>query len=188
MRNNTNAYCTQATPQQILGKLNGSALGSQQENKKKTVQASRLLKANSLFQIDPTYGKLTSVSIVSIIIQKELVMCHGNSKIWKEPGLSTVQNSIYRMLHNKELPIVRAEKALNEGKYYVCKDSVLVNPDVIRNRLLSLSNWDLKNNIPEWYPHKVKKQTGPKLTRRPQKVGFFKRLKYLFFPKSLLSR
>jgi hypothetical protein len=161
-------------------------LGPQQENKKKTVQASRLLKADGLFQVDPTYGKLTSVSLVSIIIQKELVMCHGNSKVWKEPGLSTVQNTIYKMLHNKEIPLIKANKGLTEGKFTICKDSVLVNPDVIRSRLLSMPNWDLKNNINDWYPHKVKKQTGPKLTRKkriePKKVGFFQRLKFLFFP------
>ena len=185
MRNNTVPYSTTATPQEILGKLNGSTMGSQQEDKKKVVQASRLLKAENLFQVDPTYGKLTSVSLVSVIIQKELVMCHGNTKVWKEPGLSTVQNSIYRMLSDKKIPLIRADKGRAEGRHSVCKDSLMVNPDVIRSLLLSMPNWDLKNNIGEWYPHKVKKQTGPKHTRvvKKKKPNFFQRLKHLFFPK-----
>jgi hypothetical protein len=184
MRNNTNSYSKQATAQDVLGQRNGSSMGSQPENKKKIVKASRLVRANNLFELDPNYGRVTSGLIASKIIQKELVMLIGGR--WKEAGISTIQNIIYKWNKDGHIPSIYATKTMIEGNNMINSGALMVNPDVIRQRLLNLDNWDYKNNLEYWSTHKVVKGRKKRYTSKSNpktKMGFFARLKFLFFPK-----
>ena len=183
MQNHTSTLHRRATPEEILGQRNGSNMGSPQQDKKPTVQASRLLKANNLFVNHPVYGRVTSSNIVAKIIQKELVMERSEGN-WKEAGITTIQNIIYKWYKERELPEIRAKKNMVEGKNMICKNSLLCNPDVIRTRLLDRVEWDLKNNVNHWEPHKI--QRGKKnrnKTVKKKKMNFFRRLMFLFFPR-----
>lgn len=182
MRNTTDSYNRSASPQDILGQRNGSSMGSQPQNKKKIVKASRLVRANNLFELDPNYGRVTSGLVTSKIIQKELVMLIGGR--WKEAGISTIQNIIYKWNKDGHIPNIYATKTMIEGNNMINAGALMVNPDVIRQRLLNLDNWDYKNNLDEWSTHRVVRGKKNRYkSNKKTKMGFFARLKFLFFPK-----
>lgn len=187
MRNNTNSFSRKATPEEILGERNGTSMGPPPTNKKKNFQKSKLLKEDGLFEIHPTYGKITSMLIATEILQKELVM-NQRTKGWKEAGTSTIQNQLYAWIRSGELPTIKSSDYLQVGTYVVYLGSTMVNVDVARRKLLNLKNWDYKHNVEEWSKHKVVKgryrsKGKDKHQTEQEKMSFLQRLKFLFFPK-----
>lgn len=194
MRNHTNSYNPQATAQEVLGQRNGSSMGSQQKNKKKTIQASRLLKADGLFEFQDN-ARVTGFFVVATILKKELVMFYRN-KIWKEPGHSTIENLLYRWVREGKLPDLRATRNLSEGSTIIYMGSAMADPLRVRTMLLNTDKWDLKENIVDYQKHKIVRKgkgrtrvgNGNAKPKPPSKkltkniMPFFKRLKFLFFP------
>ena len=186
MRNNTNSYHPQATTEQVLGQRNGSSMGSQPKDKKKTIQTSGLIKKEELFEY-LNDARVTSFFVVATILKKELVM-HYRGKIWKEPGHSTLENLLYKWIKSGKIPNIRSKENHNFGKIIIHKGSAMADPMRIRRMLLNTDKWDLKENVDEYLKHKVIKKgkgrvrVGNGKTKPKKIMPFFKRLKFLFFP------